>query len=143
MREIKFRGKRIDTGEWVYGDLARRKSRFITHLDTTYGISCEFGTFCAVDPNTISQHTGLKDKNGVEIYEGDVLNIIAYSYDEPEDDWHGEVVMGQLVGLGLIYRDSDGRQSCSPLWNLTGSYVTEYYVCGNIHDNPNLLEGRE
>lgn len=49
MRDIRFRGKRVDNGEWVYGDITRRRSRFITHLDTTYGVSDEYGIFCAVD----------------------------------------------------------------------------------------------
>lgn len=68
MREILFRGKRVDTGEWVYGfylydignSIKERPSSVSTH---TY----------LVDPNTIGQFTGIRDKNGVRIFEGDII----------------------------------------------------------------------
>lgn len=127
MREIKFRGKRVDDGEWVYGDITRRRSRFITNLDTTYGVSDEYGIFCAVDRETVGQFTGLYDKTGREIYEGDIIRFpIKCDRDEM---MQGNVYMGNAILLVNTER-------CS-VEELNSVYFPE--VIGNIYENPEIL----
>lgn len=132
MRDIKFRGKRLDNGGWVYGDFTRRKSRYAPQLDTTYGISDEFGTFRAVDQSTVGQFTGLCDKDGREIYEGD---IIVGTYKDMGTD------TGLVVFKGCGFKVEIPNVGDDELvdWE---RYSDSIEVIGNIYENPELLEGK-
>lgn len=124
MREILFRGKRIDNGEWVYGNLNYGTIE-IENIQDTYFIS-DFDVnpwdkkFYKVIPESIGQYTGLKDKNGQKVFEGDIVR-----WDERE--WGGTYY--ELVEWDydlLDARKNDWHEYCE--------------VIGNIHDNPELLE---
>lgn len=132
-REIKFRGKRLDNGEWVFGNLIIAENGapyiFPPEICEIDGHHLRQGddTPHWVDPDTIGEYTGLKDKNGREIYEGDIMNwgnrkcrigYIGYSEVHP-----AFMFVTRHVDFVLYSRNSE----------------RQYEVLGNIHDNPELL----
>lgn len=133
-REIKFRGKSISTGKWLYGYLlGNEDGKFAVVKPFKVNMDNECSC-CEVDEETIGQFTGLKDKNGKEIYEGDVIES---SY-----------------GVGIPARHFIGYnpREASFIANLIGEYPNSgsihqgwidkfcKKVIGNIHDNRELLE---
>lgn len=125
MRIIKFRGKDIETGEWVYGDLHVLCNR--PHIHTEQTAYPYAGKRSFVAPETIGQFTGLYDKNGKEIYEGDILAVQGI-------DEKLEVRFVRGVFAFLWNGDLDNEFP-------TGSPTHEWAeVIGNIHDNPELIK---
>ena len=123
MREIKFRGKHIhafiepsNTGIWVYGYLC----------DDHYINSEELGGEMLVDKDTIGQYTGLHDKNGKEIYEGDIVKANWFD----REDVIGEICFS--MGCFILANSS---VSDNQLF-----IFKSYEVIGNIYDNPELLK---
>ena len=133
MREILFRGKRLDNGEWVYGLLCRVGDTYanIRRMDTE--------VLYSVLTNTIGQYTGLTDKNGKKIFEGDILKII-HKYQSPFDDDTKEYTD---ITTDVVFFDDEGlcfSYGKSPFLCVVDNVTAEYEVIGNIHDNPEMLE---
>lgn len=125
MREILFRGKRTDNVEWV-------KGFYVCIPDTHYIMTGKFDSLTngiinseayKVDPSTVGQFTGLEDKLGTKIFEGDVIDDLGVEY--------------------IVVFDSDYAQFRGKFdgWNAEISHIaSRCEVIGNIHDNPELLE---
>jgi uncharacterized phage protein (TIGR01671 family) len=119
MREIKFRAKSLD-GTWVYGELHLRSMH--PHMHTISGIK-------HINENTVGQFTGMYDKNGKEIYEGDFVRYHMHERGIHESEYQTGLVE---FGGGRFYADLD----CSTLYFCGDS--EDYEVIGNKWDNPEL-----
>ena len=126
-RQILFRGKRTDNGEWVYGNLIDSDSIVgkIVDFDGEYFIP-EF--WYKVDPATVGQFTGITDKNGTKIFDGDIVRF----YDDSEDE---------LVN-GVVVFNADFCSFCVSMKGHEDVMLMahwQYEVIGNIYDNKELL----
>ncbi|MFN0675681.1 YopX family protein [Listeria monocytogenes] len=133
MREIEFRGKRIDNGEWVYGNLMQfEDSATFIFADERKGASTlTYAHFIinnmhAIDEKTLGQYTGVKDKNGKKIFERDICW-------EEHNECYGVVKFEE--GKFLYVWENIAED----LWEVADSIE----IYGNIHENPELLEGTE
>jgi uncharacterized phage protein (TIGR01671 family) len=145
-REILFRGKRKDNGEWICGDLLQDVESGICAIVSYVNLggnihdlseSCIF----AVIPETVGQYTGLTDKNGVKIFEGDIVKGTAYSATRI-----GVIVwIDEISSFGVRHVNAPNPTAwenssilrCVSLGK-TDEFAAE--VIGNIHDNPELLK---
>ena len=131
MREILFRGKRIDNGKWVVGNL------FIPDKPETPTQIC-IGTNVIrisydINPETVGQYTGLTDKNGKKIFEGDIISI---PFEEDVVYYENAEVYFDTEHCGWYVRYFDDESFS--LWVYDDCDIT---IIGNIHDNPELLKG--
>ena len=135
MREILFRGKRTDSGEWVYGNycIAEKLDKsgveyFIIEIEAE-------GSQYYVIPETVGQYTGLTDKNGKKIFEGDIVNV-AYN---PK---YTGISKDRIGNFEVVFNNGcfmKGSIQNNGLYHFIPSDETT--VIGNIHDNPELLKG--
>lgn len=127
-RQIKFRGRR-QQGCWYYGslDLTEREPKICfqdTITDEDSGEVCHFARRVAVDPSTIGQFTGLTDRNGKEIYEGDLIRDTEFTY---------EVYWCDDIAAFMFEEPQSGP--LTPRIYLLSDFCKECEVIGNIHDD--------
>lgn len=140
-REILFRGKQCYIGEWVYGYLAEDGCG-LPVIETARFMS-------AVEPDTIGQSTGLTDKNGKKIFEGDVVecvsrNVFVSVDGEPMKPFQRRMEIVFHKGAFCMKETYGGEMPPSHFDLRSGgrfSISGDLKVIGNIHDNPELMEG--
>ncbi len=142
MREILFRGKRVDNGEWVEGFLfqwiKRKEKKAIIGEGVQNGSVNGFEVY----PKTVGQFTGLLDKNGVKIFEGDLLNIGAVQFSFIQDGkGHNALYEVKFQGCDFVLFRKDTGLTWGRLSRLD-ELCWDCLVIGNIHDSQELI-GKE
>ena len=131
MREILFRGKRLDNGDWVYGDFVRGNERKSLR-DSIFVYDSETQSFndYEINPSTLGQYTGLTDKNGKRIFDGDIAKVL----------------QGKDKDIAYVGFENGAFMLYPKTGNIYERTLWEYWyndwdveVIGNITDNPELL----
>ena len=145
MREILFRGKRTDNDEWVYGWLGSlhcsnsqtKEIESVYFTEISEGFDCRLNVI--VDYKTVGQYTGLTDKNGVRIFEGDICRFKRFN------DVHvGKIVFNVTTASFVMwYQSIVGAYGEKATHKMLLSVCDVIEVIGNIHDNPEILKGGE
>lgn len=143
MREILFRGKRCDNGEWVEGTPFQEYNNFwgewLWIIQTKHPLTNVPYLHLEIDRKTISQFTGLADKNGKRVFEGDIVrgrHWTSYYNKNPEDFHSWRVDWSEKSGL-ITFVDSPTTKARLSIHDFAD--FGEVEVIGNIHDNPELL----
>ena len=143
MREILFRGKRVDNGEWVEGNLV--KTKYDSYIVPLYDEFTFSPSFISVLPETIGQFTRLTDKTGTKIFEDDIIEVLEDENKKTDNNPCyfnygdiGEVIFEQRYCAFNLYNreQEDGENMGNLIRDDTFNFCK---VIGNIHDNPELL----
>lgn len=129
-REILFRGKRKDNGEWVegyYEELPAYDGTTTPKIVTPAKDTDDYNRWSFVLPDTVGEYTGLRDKNGRKIFEGDIVDILTENEEIGVIKWDNDTARFVI--------ESDGFFS-----DFDNYYGTDLEIIGNIYDNPELLE---
>ena len=131
MREILFRGKRTINGDWVYGYFVRGNERKSLR-DSIFVYDSETQSFndYEINQSTLGQYTGLTDKNGKKIFEGDIVKTDKFSEPNKQYIIKYDLQFGAFIGqdrYNVYFVTFDGDSG-------------DFEIIGNIHDNPELLE---
>lgn len=129
MREILFRGRRVDNGEWAYGSLIIETNPFDKDMVMTH-IYDNFYNEIIVDRRTIGQYTGLKDAKGTRVFEADIVKVY--------DVYCNETVVGVVEFCDGSFRIYDKDFTSYDRW-----MYCKVEVIGNAYDNQELLEGNK
>ena len=151
-QEIKFRGKRVDNDGWVYGfftnlfeesenrNIAIIISQYFEGADMSYPYPSVATFYSEVIPESVCQFTGLRDKNGKYIYEGDVITTKIFD----EEEYNRKVIyfISNIASFCSANIQTLGLKFIYPYYNISQEYIDEFRfeIIGNIHDNPELLK---
>ena len=143
MRTIKFRGKKVTNGVWVYGSLVySNEIQAAIYFQTGRGLVKSM-EWVYVNPETVGQFTGFLDKNGKEIYEGDVLRSDEYPYscigDKERDNYYAVVYYceeGACFGIVMVKNPNSSVAGISDgiLDDVEREKMKSFEVIGNIHE---------
>lgn len=162
VREILFKAKRIDNGEWVEGNLLKIQKDYyicekpykcVKYYSSLYGEEYGIGSFKLINKDTLCQFTGLTDKNSNKIWENDILK---YSYDYPDSPWLkakglsnddikysiGQVFWSDWRGSWSVCSKGTSRMANNDVFTYSRN-PNRTEVMGNIFDNPESLEIKE
>lgn len=143
MREIIFKAKRIDNGEWVEGYVVHKRGLYFIY-DIVNSESCRQNNY-EIDPETLCQFTGLCDKNGKKIWEGDIISYQRDNDDCPFPNKDTKKRFGKVFyqGFRSTFAIGMGRNGSRSINDDLWKYVqngNRVEVIGNRFDNPELLQ---